>query len=42
MTSYKAPKTIDFLEALPRTGSGKIYKQALREPYWKDMGKKVH
>lgn len=33
---YKAPKSIDFLSALPRTGSGKIYKKGLRDPYWKE------
>ena len=32
--SYKAPKSIDFLSELPKTGSGKIYKKALRDPYW--------
>jgi len=32
--SYKAPKSIDFLDELPKTGSGKIYKKALRDPYW--------
>ncbi|MCX8118277.1 MAG: fatty acid--CoA ligase [Desulfobacterota bacterium] len=39
---YKAPKSIDFLEALPKTGSGKIQKKELREPYWKGYEKKVH
>ncbi len=34
LASYKAPKSIDFIEALPKTGSGKIYKKALRDPYW--------
>jgi fatty-acyl-CoA synthase len=33
--SYKAPKTIVFLDELPKTGSGKIYKKALRDPYLK-------
>lgn len=33
--AYKAPKTIVFLEELPKTGSGKIYKKALREPHCK-------
>jgi len=33
--SYKAPKSIVFLDELPKTGSGKIYKKALRDPYWK-------
>ena len=30
MAHYKAPKSIDFVETLPRTGSGKIHKKALR------------
>jgi acyl-CoA synthetase (AMP-forming)/AMP-acid ligase II len=33
--SYKAPKAIIFLDELPKTGSGKIYKKGLRDPYWK-------
>lgn len=33
--SYKAPKSIIFLDELPKTGSGKITKKALRDPYWK-------
>ena len=32
---YKTPKTIVFLDELPKTGSGKITKKALRDPYWK-------
>ncbi len=39
---YKAPKSIDFIEALPRTGSGKIQKKELRDQYWKGYEKKVH
>jgi acyl-CoA synthetase (AMP-forming)/AMP-acid ligase II len=31
---YKAPKSVDFLEALPITGSGKIYKKGLRDAHW--------
>lgn len=33
LAHYKAPKSVDFLDALPRTGSGKIYKKGLKEPY---------
>jgi acyl-CoA synthetase (AMP-forming)/AMP-acid ligase II len=37
--SFKAPKSILFIDELPKTGSGKIYKKALRDPYWeKDKG----
>jgi len=30
---YKAPKSVDFLSELPKTGSAKIYKKGLRERY---------
>jgi acyl-CoA synthetase (AMP-forming)/AMP-acid ligase II len=33
LAHYKAPKSVDFLSALPKTGSGKIYKKGLRERY---------
>ncbi len=39
---YKAPKSIDFAQALPRTGSGKIHKKNLRDKYWEGFEKKVH
>jgi acyl-CoA synthetase (AMP-forming)/AMP-acid ligase II len=32
--AYKAPKSIIFLDELPKTGSGKITKKVLRDPYW--------
>ena len=28
---FKAPKFVDFIPELPKTGSGKIYKKALRD-----------
>jgi len=42
MAHYKAPKSIDFIEALPRTGSGKIQKKGLKDKYWEGYEKKVH
>jgi fatty-acyl-CoA synthase len=39
---YKAPKSIDFIDALPRTGSGKIHKKGIRDKYWEGYEKKVH
>lgn len=41
LAHYKAPKMITFLETLPRTGSGKIFKKGLRDPYWKGQKVKV-
>jgi fatty-acyl-CoA synthase len=38
---YKSPKSIDFIPALPKTGSGKIEKKKLRDRYWPQMEKKV-
>ena len=40
LAHYKAPKSIDFLKALPKTGSGKIYKKGLRDPFWQEKGTK--
>jgi acyl-CoA synthetase (AMP-forming)/AMP-acid ligase II len=33
MARYKAPKSIDFVAELPKTGSGKIFKKGLKERY---------
>ena len=38
---FKLPKTVDFVEALPRTPSGKVLKRALRDPYWADTGRQI-
>jgi fatty-acyl-CoA synthase len=42
MAHFKAPKSVDFVPALPKTGSGKISKSVLREDYWKRRARKVH
>ncbi len=34
LASYKAPRSVDFMDELPRTGSGKLLKRQLRAPYW--------
>ena len=34
LASYKVPRSVDFTEELPRTGSGKVLKRQLRAPYW--------
>lgn len=34
MASYQAPKSVQFIEALPRNPSGKVLKRELREPFW--------
>ncbi|MEO5875956.1 MAG: AMP-dependent synthetase, partial [Streptosporangiaceae bacterium] len=34
LAGYKCPKRVEFLDALPRTATGKIQKFRLREPFW--------
>jgi acyl-CoA synthetase (AMP-forming)/AMP-acid ligase II len=41
MAHFKAPKTIEFVEALPKTATGKVQKFALREQYWAGQSKRV-
>lgn len=41
LASYKKPKSIDFVELLPKNNYGKILKRELREQYWKDQRRKV-
>jgi fatty-acyl-CoA synthase len=41
LARYKAPKSISFLSHLPRTGSGKLFKKGLRDPFWEHSDKKV-
>ena len=31
---YKCPRSVEFLETLPRTGTGKVLKKELRKKYW--------
>lgn len=42
LAGYKAPRSIDFVTELPKTGSGKIYKKGLKEKYWEAQAKKVN
>lgn len=34
LASYKVPRSIDFLDELPRLPTGKLYKRILRDEYW--------
>jgi fatty-acyl-CoA synthase len=34
LAHYKCPRAIDFVESLPKTGTGKILKRDLRKQYW--------
>jgi fatty-acyl-CoA synthase len=34
LATYKCPRSIDFVDELPRDPNGKLYKRLLRERYW--------
>jgi acyl-CoA synthetase (AMP-forming)/AMP-acid ligase II len=42
LADFKVPKSVDFVEGLPRTPSGKLKKAELREPYWKGRDRQVN
>ncbi|MCX6406461.1 MAG: long-chain-fatty-acid--CoA ligase [Propionibacteriales bacterium] len=41
LAHYKAPRSVDVVEALPRNPSGKILKRDLRKGYWPQDGRQV-
>lgn len=41
IAGYKVPKSIDFVDDLPRNPSGKILKKELRKAYWPQDGRQV-
>jgi acyl-CoA synthetase (AMP-forming)/AMP-acid ligase II len=42
IAGYKLPKSIDFVDSLPRNPSGKILKRELRERYWVGQMREIH
>lgn len=41
LATYKIPRRVVFMDALPREDSGKIFKRKLREPYWVGRERKI-
>ena len=41
LAGYKAPRSVDFIEVIPRTATGKIQKRPLREVYWAGLDRRV-
>lgn len=42
IAAFKVPRSIDFVDTLPRTPSGKVQKVKLREPYWEGRDRRVN
>ena len=42
MAHFKCPTSVDFVESLPRTATGKLQKFVLRDRYWQGFEKRVH
>jgi fatty-acyl-CoA synthase len=37
LSHYKCPRSFEFVESLPKTGTGKILKKEIRKKYWQGM-----
>ena len=41
LSGYKKPKKVVFMDELPKNAAGKVTKHILREPFWKDVDRRV-
>lgn len=41
LAGFKVPKSVEFVESLPKGGTGKILKKVLREKYWAGRDRRV-
>jgi acyl-CoA synthetase (AMP-forming)/AMP-acid ligase II len=41
LSSIKCPRTVDFMEELPRHPTGKLYKRLIRDRYWGEKQSKI-
>ena len=41
LASYKKPRSIEFVDTLPRSTAGKVLKHEIRAQYWHDRERKV-
>jgi acyl-CoA synthetase (AMP-forming)/AMP-acid ligase II len=42
LAGFKCPKSVNWVDALPRNPSGKILKKDLRAPFWEGRTRKVN
>ncbi|TMC70855.1 MAG: hypothetical protein E6J18_09025 [Chloroflexi bacterium] len=41
VAGYKKPRSVDFVDELPRDAAGKLLKRRIREPYWAGTGRRI-
>ncbi len=41
LASYKKPKSVEFIDELPKSSYGKILKRELRKKYWKGQERRI-
>ena len=42
IAGYKLPKSVDFIDVLPRNPTGKLLKRELRKPYWEGRERNIN
>ncbi|MDF7774813.1 long-chain-fatty-acid--CoA ligase [Sphingomonas sp. AOB5] len=42
LAGFKCPKTLEIVESLPRTASGKVQKNVVREAYWRGHERRIN
>jgi fatty-acyl-CoA synthase len=42
LAGYKVPKSVEFHSTFPKSGTGKILKRELRDPYWEGYSKRIN
>jgi len=41
IADYKRPRSVDFVDELPRDQAGKLLKRQIRQPYWAGTGRRI-
>ena len=41
LAKFKIPRSVDFVDELPRDPNGKLYKRKLRDPYWEGRERQI-
>ena len=42
LAHFRCPTSVDFVDSLPRTVTGKLQKFVMREPFWKGVDRRVN